>query len=63
MAQEIDFYPREIYHCRCLICFWEDVYTQHCLRSINEITEALKKEQDIMFKCWMFMIKKLKKTS
>ena len=63
MAQEIDFCPREIYHCRCLICFWEDAYTQHCLRSINEITEALKKEQDIMFKCWMFMIKKLKKTS
>ena len=51
MAQKIDLYPREIYHCRCLICFLEDVYTQHCLRSINDITEALKKEQDIMFKC------------
>ena len=61
MAQQIDFYHREVYHCQCLRRFLEDVYTKHCLRGTNEILEALKKEQDIMLKCEIFISKKLKK--
>ena len=45
----------------CFRRFLEDADTQHFWRSINEITEALKKEQDILFKCEIFMSKKLKK--
>ena len=51
MAQQIDFYLREVYHCQCFRRFLEDMYTKHCLRGTNEILEALKKEQDIMLKC------------
>ena len=51
MAQEIDFYLREVYQCKCLRRFLEDMDTKHCLRGTNEILEALKKEQDIMLKC------------
>ena len=34
---------------------------KHCLRNTNKNLEALKKEQDIMLKCKIFMSKKLKK--
>ena len=61
MAQQIDFYLREVYHYKCLRCFLEDMYTKHCWRGTNEILEALKKEQDIMLKCEIFISKKLKK--
>ena len=52
---------RKVYHWKCLRRFLEDMYTKHCLRSTNKILEALKKEQDIMLKCEIFMRKKLKK--
>ena len=61
MAQEIDFYLREVYDCKCLRWFLEDMYTKHCLRGTNKILEALKKEQDIMLKCEIFISKKLKR--
>ena len=61
MAQEIDFYLREVYHCKCLRRFLEDMYTKHCLRGTNKILEGLKKEQNIMLKCEIFISKKLKK--
>ena len=52
---------RKVYHWKCLKRFLEDMYSKHCLRSTNKILEALKKEQDIMLKCEIFMRKKLKK--
>ena len=60
MLQEIDFYLRKVYQSKCFRCFLEDMYTKHCLRGTNKILEALKKEQDIMLKCEIFMSKKLK---
>ena len=52
------FYMRKVYHWKCLRHFLEDMYTKHCLRSTNKILEALKKEQDILLKCEIFMRKK-----
>ena len=63
MAQQIDFYHREVYHCQCLRRFLEDVYTKHCLRGTNKILEPLQKQQDIMLKCEIFMSKKFKRIS
>ena len=54
------FYLRKVYHCKCLRRFLENMYTKHGLRSTNKILEALKKEQDIMLKCEIFMSKKYK---
>ena len=61
MVQEIDFYLRKVYHCKCLRGFLEDVYTKHCLRGAKKILEGLQKEHDIMLKCEIFMRKKFKK--
>ena len=61
MAQQIDFYLREVYHGKCLRCFLEEMYPKHCLRGTNEILEALKKEQGIMLKCEIFTSKKFLK--
>ena len=55
------FYLRNVYYCKCLRPFLEDMYTKHSLRSTNKILEALKKEQDIMLKCEIFMRKKFLK--